>query len=60
VAAWNRRLDWPLTALALVFLAVYAWSVLDRSISPTGRDALEAVFTGIWVVFGLDFLIRNP
>ena len=58
VAAWNRRLDWPLTALALVFLAVYAWSVLDRSIPPAGRDALEAVFTGIWVVFGLDYLIR--
>ena len=58
MAAWNRRLDWPLTALALVFLAVYAWSVLDRSIPPAGRDALEAVFTGIWVVFGLDYLIR--
>jgi voltage-gated potassium channel len=58
VAAWNRRVDWPLTGLALVFLAVYAWSVLDRSIPPAGHDALEAVFTGIWVVFGLDYLIR--
>ena len=58
VAAWNRRVDWPLTALALVFLAVYAWSVLDRTISSGGRDALEAVFTAIWVVFGLDYLIR--
>jgi voltage-gated potassium channel len=58
VAAWNRRVDWPLTGLALVFLAVYALSVLDRSIPPVGRDVLEAVFTGIWVVFGLDYLIR--
>jgi voltage-gated potassium channel len=58
VADWNRRADWPLTGLALVFLACYAWSVLDRTIPPTGRDALEVVLTGIWVVFGLDYLIR--
>jgi voltage-gated potassium channel len=58
VAAWNRRADWPLTALALVFLIAYAWSVLDRSISPAGRDALEGLFTAVWVVFGLDYLIR--
>ena len=58
VAAWNRRADWPLTGLALVFLAAYAWSVLDRTIPPAGRDALEVLLTGIWVVFGLDYLIR--
>ena len=58
VADWNRRADWPLTGLALVFLAAYAWSVLDRTIPAAGRDALEALFTAIWVVFGLDYLIR--
>jgi voltage-gated potassium channel len=41
VAAWNRRVDRPLTGLALVFLAAYAWSVLDRAIPTAGRDALE-------------------
>jgi voltage-gated potassium channel len=54
VAAWNQRVDWPLTVLALVFLAAYAWSVLDRTITPAGHDALEVRLTGTWVGFGLD------
>jgi voltage-gated potassium channel len=58
VAAWNRRVDWPLTVLALVFLAAYAWSVLDRTITPAGHDTLEVLLTGTWVVFGLDYLVR--
>jgi voltage-gated potassium channel len=58
VAAWDRRVDWWLTGLALLFLAGYAWSVLDRGLGPAGRDALEAVLTGTWVLFGLDYLIR--
>lgn len=36
IAAWDRRVDWPLTALAVVFLVAYAWSVLDTTISPLG------------------------
>jgi voltage-gated potassium channel len=58
VEAWNRRVDWPLTALAVAFLVAYAWSVLDRTISPGGRDVLEVLLTGTWVVFGLDYLVR--
>ena len=58
VEAWNRRVDRPLTALAVAFLVAYAWSVLDRTISPGGRDVLEVLLTGTWVVFGLDYLVR--
>jgi voltage-gated potassium channel len=58
VAAWNRWVDWPLTGLAAVFLAAYAWSVLDERVSPAGRDALEVFLTGTWVLFGLDYLVR--
>ena len=58
VAAWDRRVDWWLTGLALLFLVGYAWSVLDRGLGPAGRDALEVVLTGTWVLFGLDYLIR--
>lgn len=25
IAAWDARVDWPLTALALAFLVGYAW-----------------------------------
>ncbi|GAA4543315.1 potassium channel family protein [Pseudonocardia xishanensis] len=54
IAAWDRRMDWPLTGLAVVFLAVYAWQVLDRG-SP---EVLDVGLTAIWVVFGLDYLVR--
>jgi voltage-gated potassium channel len=58
IAAWDRRADWWLTGLAVVFLAAYAWQVLDTSLGPTGQTLLEGVLTGIWVLFGLDYLVR--
>jgi len=58
IAAWDRRVDWWLTGLALVFLAAYAWQVLDTSLTAAGRSALEAVLTGSWAVFALDYLVR--
>jgi voltage-gated potassium channel len=58
IDAWNRRVDWWLTGLAALFLAAYAWQVLDVSLSPAGRDALEVVLTGTWVLFVLDYLVR--
>jgi voltage-gated potassium channel len=58
IAAWDRRVDWWLTGLAVVFLAGYAWQVLDTSIGPVGRTVLEVVLTGTWVIFGLDYLVR--
>ena len=27
--AWERRTEWPLTVAAVVFLATYAWPILD-------------------------------
>src|SRR5687768_15744894 len=58
IAEWDRRVDWYLTGLAVLFLISYAWSVLDTAIPPAGRDLLEVLLTGIWVLFGLDYLIR--
>ena len=58
VAAWERRLDWPLTALAMVFLAAYAWSVLDVTMSSPMRYRFEVVLWGTWAVFAADYLVR--
>jgi voltage-gated potassium channel len=58
IAAWDRRVDWWLTGLAVVFLVAYAVQVLDTGLGPDGRDALEVLLTAAWVVFGLDFLVR--
>lgn len=58
VGAWDRRVDWWLTGLAVAFLVAYAWQVLDTTVGPVGHGILEGVITGTWVVFGLDYLVR--
>lgn len=58
IEAWDRRVDWWLTSLAVVFLAAYAWQVLDPAMPEPGATLLEALVTGIWIVFGLDYLVR--
>jgi voltage-gated potassium channel len=58
IAAWNAKVDWPLTGLTLLFLAGYAWQVLDTSLDPRARGVLDLVLTGIWLLLGLDYLVR--
>jgi voltage-gated potassium channel len=58
IAAWDRRVDWWLTGLAVVFLIAYAWQVLDTTLGPVGQVVLEVVLTGSWALFGLDYLVR--
>ncbi len=58
IAAWEARADWPLTGLTLAFLGLYAWQVLDTSLGPGARGALDLALTGIWLVLGVDYLVR--
>lgn len=58
VTAWERRADWPLTALALVFLAAYAWAVLDTTLSPLAHRWLDVLLWTTWALFAADYLAR--
>jgi voltage-gated potassium channel len=58
VTAWERRLDWPLTGLAVVFLVAYAWSVLDTGLSARAHDWLDALLWTTWALFAADYLVR--
>jgi len=58
LARWERGADWPLTALAVVFLAGYAWQVLDASAPPSRRAAIDVALWLIWGVFTADYVIR--
>jgi voltage-gated potassium channel len=58
IAAWNAKVDWPLTGLAVAFLGLYAWQVLDTGLGPEAREAVDLTLTGIWVLFGVDYLVR--
>lgn len=54
---WSKRMEWPLTAAALLFLAAYATQIIAK---PTGTvDAIaETVIWVTWAVFLVDYLVR--
>jgi voltage-gated potassium channel len=56
---WERRLEWPLTALAVIFLGLYAFEVLDTGLSGSAREAVDLGLTAIWVLFGTDYVHRR-
>jgi voltage-gated potassium channel len=58
IAAWDAKFDWTLTALAFAFLVVYAWQVLDTSLDPVTYAALDVALTVIWLLLGVDYLVR--
>jgi voltage-gated potassium channel len=54
---WQRRTEWPLAALALVFLGLYFVQVLTQ---PHGYESrvLWTVTWAIWGLFILDYIAR--
>jgi len=55
---WEKRTDWPLSAVAMIFLIAYAIPIINPSTGPEPRDILENVMVGAWIVFGLDYAVR--
>lgn len=58
LAAWETRVEWPLTGLAVVFLVAYAWQVLDDGATSGLRTVLEVALWVVWLVFAVDYVIR--
>jgi voltage-gated potassium channel len=58
VDRFERRTEWPLAILALIFLAAYAWPILQPDISPIWRHACTVIDILIWVVFVAEFIAR--
>jgi voltage-gated potassium channel len=55
---YERRSALPMTVLAVVFLAVYALTVLWRDRPAAAGRALEAAGLAIWAVFAVDLVVR--
>jgi voltage-gated potassium channel len=53
---WRRRTEWPITIAALVFLVVYAWSVL-ADLRGGAWEAAEWIMWVVWLVFVADYLV---
>jgi voltage-gated potassium channel len=58
VEAWERRSEWPLAILAVVFLLAYSLDVLDTSLSSGTRDLLRGVDYVVWLLFVVDYAGR--
>jgi voltage-gated potassium channel len=58
VDRFERRTEWPLTILALVFLAAYAWPILRPDISPSWKHVCTVTDYLIWAVFVAEFIAR--
>ena len=55
---WEQRAEWPLTVLAVLFLAAYAWPILDPD-QPSWALVLCRVTTAVvWLAFVVDYVVR--
>ena len=55
---WERASEWPLTAAAVVFLAAYAWPILDPGLPSIWVTACRFVTWTTWAAFALDYIVR--
>jgi voltage-gated potassium channel len=55
---WEHATAYPLTVLSLLFIAVYAWPILDPAMHPGWRAACELADVAIWALFCVEYLIR--
>ena len=55
---WERAAEWPLTILAGLFLAGWAWPVLEPDLGVRWAGVCALITTVAWVAFGADYAIR--
>ena len=55
--AWDRGMEWPLMAVAVIFGGTYAWQVLAE---PEGGALLasQLIALAAWAVFAVDYVVR--
>jgi voltage-gated potassium channel len=56
--AWEQRSEWPLILLSLIFLAAYAWPILDPHLPDRVRRACETASLVAWAAFAADYGVR--
>ncbi|WP_433784220.1 potassium channel family protein [Actinomycetospora sp. CA-101289] len=56
--AWERRTDYPLTGLAVLYLVIYAVQVLATRRPDPWWWRLDVALWAVWVLFVVDYLIR--
>lgn len=55
---WTRRTEYPLASLAVLFLAAYAWPILQSTLSHPLRQLCAVVVYVSWAMFAVDYVGR--
>jgi voltage-gated potassium channel len=55
---WERLAEWPLTALAVLFLAAYAWPILVPDLDPAWVSVCRVASWTAWGAFAADYVVR--
>jgi voltage-gated potassium channel len=55
---WEDLTAYPLTILSLLFIAVYAWPILQPGLDPDWRSICELGDIVIWGLFCIEYLVR--
>lgn len=55
---WEDRAEWPLTLAAVLFLAAYAWPILDVDLAQPWLALCRFLTWATWAVFVLDYAMR--
>ncbi len=57
-SVWEAQTEWPMTAVAVVFLGAYAWPILDLHLAHPLRAACTILVYLTWALFAVDFIAR--
>lgn len=58
LSRYERRVEWPLIAAALLFLLAYAWPILDPGLAPGLRSTCRTITWLAWAAFAIDYFVR--
>ena len=56
--AWERATEWPLTILALLYLAAYAVPILSPSLPSVDKRIARIIDLTTWAPFAIDYIVR--
>lgn len=55
---WERRTEWPMVGLSLVFLVLYAWHVLQPGMPGWLQQLVSAGMWVTWGAFAIDYVVK--
>ncbi|WP_030484749.1 potassium channel family protein [Nocardioides aequoreus] len=58
IERWDRGAQWPLLVVSLVFVAAYAWPILDPTLSRSTQRLCSTVVWVTWAILAGEFATR--